>query len=85
MSEDFIEDKIYPLTIIADRYNGTYSGGQYTAWNLIAEDIPPEVDGDDVDCYEFWLTNKMICGKGRTLKEAVADLYIKLKGGEADA
>lgn len=24
----------YPLTIIADRYNGTYSGGRFTAWNM---------------------------------------------------
>lgn len=85
MNKDFIEDEIYPLTITSDRYNGTYSGGNYIAWNLLAEDIPSETDGGDVDCYEFWLTNEIVFGKGRTVSEALADLYIKLKGGEDNA
>lgn len=81
MSKEFMEDEIYPLTIVADRYNGAYSGGKYTAWNLLAEDIPEGTEADDVDCYDFWLTNEIVCGKGRTVSEALADLYIKLKGG----
>ena len=84
MSKGFMEDEIYPLTIIFDRYTGTYSGGQYTAWNLLAEDVPPEVDSDDIDCYEFWLTNEIVCGKGGTVSEALADLYIKLKEGDEE-
>ena len=27
-------NEIYPLTIINDRYAGTYSGGIFTAWNM---------------------------------------------------
>lgn len=76
---DFIEDEIYPLKIVSDRYSGAYSGGNYTAWNLLAEDIPPAIDGDDVDCHAFWLENKIPVGKGRTVSEALVDLYTKLK------
>jgi hypothetical protein len=85
MSKDFIEDTIYPLTITADRYNGAYSGGKFIAWNLLAEDIPEGTEGDDCDCYSFWLDNEIICGKGSTVSEALADLYVKLKGGGSDA
>lgn len=81
MGKDFMEDEIYPLTITSDRYSGAYSGGSFIAWNLLAEDIPSAADGDDCDCYEFWHNNEIVCGKGRTVSEALADLYVKLKGG----
>lgn len=81
MNKDFMEDEIYPLTITADRYSGAYSGGRYTAWNLCAEDVPEGIEGDDVDCHNFWLENEIVCGKGATVSEALADLYCKLKGG----
>ena len=81
MSKEFMEDEIYPLTITADRYNGAYSGGKYVAWNLLAEDVPEGAEADDVDCYDFWLNNEIVCGKGRTVSQALLDLYIKLKGG----
>ena len=29
-----MNNEMYPLTIIKDRYNGTYSGGMYLAFNL---------------------------------------------------
>lgn len=79
----FIEDTIYPLTIIADRYNGTYSGGSFLAWNLDADVIPEGAQGyDGFDALDFWEDNKIPCGKGRTVSEAVLDLYVKMKGGE---
>lgn len=81
MGKDFIEDEIYPLAIVSDRYNGVYSGGKYIAWNLLAEDVPCGAEADDCDCYGFWLENEIVCGKGRTVSEALADLYMKLKGG----
>lgn len=31
---------VYPLTILRDRYGGTYSGGAYLAWNRHYDDIP---------------------------------------------
>lgn len=79
----FIEDTIYPLTIIADRYSGTYSGGRILAWNLEADAIPEGAQGyDGDDALDFWENDKTPCGKGRTVSEAVLDLYVKMKGGE---
>ena len=81
MSQDFMEDEIYPLTITADRYSGAYSGGRYTAWNLCAEDVPEGIEADDCGCYDFWKKNEIVCGLGATVSEALADLYVKMKGG----
>ena len=78
VSGDFMEDEIYPLTIVSDRYTGAYSGGQYTAWNLSANELPDGIDGDDVDCMSFWRNNTIPVGKGRTVSEALANLYIQL-------
>ena len=80
----FMEDEIYPLTIVADRYTGCYSGGNYTAWNLDHYNLPSEIDDDDVTCCGFWRgadCQEYVIGKGRTASEALADLYVKLKGG----
>ena len=51
---DNIVKNIYPLVIISDRYTGAYSRGRYTAWNCYIDEIPIEIDGDDMECYEFW-------------------------------
>lgn len=89
VSNEFMEDEIYPLTIVSDRYTGAYSGGQYTAWNLSANELPDGIDGDDVDCMSFWRNNTIPVGKGRTVSEALANLYIQLNNDkvadEADA
>ena len=82
---DIMEDEIYPLTITADRYTGTYSGGKYTAWSGDVEDIlpPPEAEADGVVCRNFWYEQEKaptyIVGKGNTVSEALTDLYIQLK------
>lgn len=68
---------IYPLTIIRDRYGGTYSGGKYTAWNVKHYEIPKRIDGDDMDCQKAWqdLRNvKYPVGIGETIQEAIKDL-----------
>ena len=78
---EFMEDTIYPLTIVADRYSGIYSGGRFIAWNLSIDEIPEAIYSDDCSCSEFWANNRIVCGKGRTVSESLADLYIKLKGG----
>lgn len=82
--KDFIEDEIYPLTITADRYTGAYSGGNFIAWNLDADEVPEGIYSDDCGCHEFWLENEIVCGKGRTVSEALADLYIKLKRSDTE-
>ena len=81
--EDFkphYED-IYPLTIIKDRYNGVYSGGAYTAWNLDHWDLPDGVDGCDPECSLFWdnEAKDYTVGKGATIMDALKDLREKLK------
>ena len=81
MSKEFMEDEIYPLTITADRYSGTYSGSNFIAWNLDADEVPDDIYSDDCGCYSFWTHNEIVCGKGKTVSEALADLYMKLKGG----
>ena len=72
---------IYPLVIVCDRYNGTYSGGKYTAWNHCLDEIPQEIEGDDVECMGFWwgeASEKYTVGKGSTIAEAVEDLARKM-------
>ena len=73
-----IENEIYPLTVVSDRYGGTYSGGNFIAWNLDFDEIPNEINGDDVSCHGFWLDNEIPVGKGSTIHEAIYDLYIHL-------
>lgn len=71
-----VED-IYPLTVIMDRYCGTYSGGLYTAWNMDYSEISEAVTGDDVSCslfFELCRDRGIIYGKGRTMELAVIDL-----------
>jgi hypothetical protein len=63
------------IFIDEDRYNGAYSGHEYTAW---VGGIPDDASGGDSTCYEFWDTNKVIFGGGNTPDEAVADLFKKL-------
>lgn len=51
MEKDF---DIYPLTITKDRYTGTYSRGEWTAWCCDADEVPPEIASDDLTCARFW-------------------------------
>lgn len=78
MDENCQREEVYPLTIVMDRYEGTYSGGYYTAWNLDVEDVPTEIESDDVTCYNFWHSYEGVVGLGRTPNEATEDLRRKL-------
>ena len=71
--------EIYPLTIISDRYGGTYSGGDFTAWNLDYYEIPTGPAEDDVSCMLFWDTTDIVVGRGNTPQEAVDDLRQRLE------
>lgn len=75
-------DNLYPLTIVMDRYSGTYSGGEYTAWNMEPVYVPIEIYEGDVECADFFQnkTNdeKIIFGVGNTPNEAIDDLIVKL-------
>ena len=57
-------DDAYPLCVIKDRYGGTYSGGEYTAWCCGVSFIPDGVFEDDVTCGSIWGKLKAARKKG---------------------
>lgn len=70
-------NEIYPLTIVRDRYMGSYSDGKYTAWNLESWEVPRAIAGDDIECMGFWWQCNaygITVGRGNTPEEAVEDL-----------
>lgn len=74
---------IYPLTIVKDRFNGTYSGGKFVAWNCDISHVPKDTQSrdaffawNDIDEYPH---DYSIYGVGDTPNEACADLLEKLK------
>ena len=72
-------NNIYPLTIIRDRYSGSYSRGTYVAFNLEAHKVPVEVFGDDCTAMRFWKHFKGVVGRGGCADSAVKDLLKNLK------
>ena len=74
----WLEDH-YPLTVINDRYNGTYSGGKYLAFPREFNEIEDEVCGSDPECMTYWAEFDDFVGKGATINEAVHDLHDKLQ------
>jgi hypothetical protein len=80
--EELAKGNIYPVTIVMDRYMGTYSGAQWLALNLDPCDIPDEIGGDDPTETIFWREHddmKLPVGKGNNPDEAIADLKEKVK------
>ncbi len=69
-----MENELYPVTIVTDRYGGTYSKGGWLAFNLPPNELPPEIDADDVTCYKFWKSTDILVGRGSTPDEALRDL-----------
>ena len=65
-----------------DRYNGTYSGGKWTAWNLSY--VPSKIDADDTECADFFAKNMIVYGRGETPQEAIDDLKMILNCGIPD-
>lgn len=68
----------YPVTIIRDRYGGTYSGAKWTAWNFYENEIPQGASSNDVACAIFWENNVRTVGFGNNPEEALKDLHLKL-------
>lgn len=69
-------EDVYPLTIIADRYYGTYSKAKFLAFNLDYNDIPESVDDSDIECNNFWFyeSKNYNIGKGSTPNKAYKNL-----------
>ena len=76
-------NEIYPLTILKDRYRGTYSGGKYLAFNLDPDEVPIDAISDDVTCRQFFYdveqgNIRIPIGIGDSVHLAVVDLGEKL-------
>jgi len=76
--------ELYPLTIVRDRYNGTYSAGKFTAWNLYPAGVPEEIFWDDTSAMIFFDNirrgkSTFVYGVGKTPDEAAMDLYMKIR------
>lgn len=77
MTKESIESWLnveYPLTIVSDRYNGGYSKGKYIAFPLEPWEINWSVNGNDIECMNYWNDFAGIIGKGNTPDEAFEDL-----------
>ena len=64
----------YPLTIVYDRYGGTYSHSPWLAFPLEYYEIPEDVNDDDGACMYFWENYKEPVGKGLTPDAAMTNL-----------
>ncbi len=72
-------DNVYPLTIVADRYCGVYSGAAFTAWNKDPNELPDDIAGGDRSCASFWRdADRNEMGFGDTPGEAYEDLCARL-------
>ena len=69
----------YPCTVIADRYNGTYSDAAYLAFPLDFYDVPKDVSGEDNECAYFWYKYAEPVGKGASPQEAIDDLVAQMQ------
>ncbi len=73
---------IYPLTIIKDRYEGAYSGGEFTAWNHKHIYIPTGIDMSDNECACAWgkikNDDRYLFGIGETPHRSVCNLIEKI-------
>ena len=84
-----VYEKLYPLTIVMDRYTGVYSGGKFTAWNLNPDEVPEEICWDDGTVMSFFNNirkgkSTFVYGIGATPDEAAMDLYMKMRGNYAN-
>ena len=68
---------LYPVTLIRTRYGGIYEGGEWAAFPIHSDEIPVEVEGDDVTCATWWSEFGHAVGVGASPDAALADLEEK--------
>lgn len=69
----------WPVTIISDRYHGCYSGASWLAFPLDFDEIPEDVNDEDLPCQDFWDNYDEPIGLGETPEDALADLIAKMQ------
>lgn len=75
-------DTIWPVTIVKARYQGSYEGGLWLAFDCQYWQVPEAVYGDDISCSTFFdeynksnrKKNPLKIGRGETPEEALKDL-----------
>jgi hypothetical protein len=76
-------EHFYPVTIVADRYGGTYAGGKYVAYPLEYHDVPEEAHGDDMAAMAlFYMDDAPLRGVGHSPNAAFSDLIRRVRAGE---
>ncbi len=84
---------VYPVTIIKSRYQGSYEGAVWVAFNDEAgSEWIGRALGDDLSCGDFFrnienkkmdmknsFNHKLFCGRGKTPEMAYNDLVSKIK------
>lgn len=68
------EDLGYPVTITLARYGGIYEPGRWVAFAALPGNLPPDWNGDDVSCRQFYEERRGEVGGGDTPQEAYEDL-----------
>lgn len=81
--QDWLKEK-YPLTVVMDRYNGTYSGAKFLAFPLDFDVVPIEVNGSDTECAYFWKNYEEPVGKGASAQDAIDDLVAQMQDEDED-
>jgi hypothetical protein len=71
MDDDALD---YPVTIALARYGGIYEPGRWVAFACLPEVLPPEWNGGDVACSQFYAERRDEIGGGNTPQEAYEDL-----------
>lgn len=70
--------ELWPLTVIASRYGGTYEGGLFVAFHTTPWEVPEGAMDSDIECAEFYRHNSHQIGVGSTPQAAIDDLKAKL-------
>ena len=78
MRELWLEQE-YPLTIIADRYGGVYSKGNFVAFPVDYYNVPHGASASDNGCSDFWKNYTGYVGLGATPVEAYENLKHNIK------
>ena len=85
IAPDITLQDVYPITIVYDRYGGSYSGAEWVAYECDPEEVPEEVNGNDTVCSRFWETTTIVVGLGNTPTAAWINLHLKVRARGYDS
>lgn len=76
--------KLWPVCVLRSRYGGVYEGAEWIAFNCLAEDVPGDAFGGDIECSVFFGLHiaKTQVGRGASPGAAFDDLVARHERGE---